>query len=199
MKRTVVALGLALVLAAGCRRGSPVERRALALVEAARSPAGIPATLVDEDLVERIRRVQLERRYAMDTHDRAKLLAVLAGEAGPDEKYPIAERAQKQRERAGRGLVAALHGACTTRVDPEGLAARVGFLTAAIDGAPPEAAAAQSSLARDLAGATLVRVGCDQGLVGVLFVERGDDWRAIDLFPIGANPFELDPRSPSMK
>lgn len=197
------ALTLLLVAALGAcqRRGrdrDPAERFALGLIEAARSDGGIRAEQVDDELVEKARRLQLVRRTTLDTFKPDVLRKTLAGEAGPDQQYPVAERPTKQRERATRGLRAGLTGRCAAQNDPKTLAERLTYLTKHIDHVPPEVAVAQDELRRALDGASGVAVACEQGIVGMILVPRAGGLRVVDLFAIGL-PYEVDYRSPGMK
>lgn len=176
-------------------------RFAIRVVEAARSPDGLPAALVDAELVEQVRRVELARRLSLDTADRAALLAALSGEAGPDRQYPPSERPLRQRERATRGLRATLEGRCSAARWPEGgrawLARITGPTTSRL---PDEVVAAQEALRQRLAQAEAVRVTCAAGEVGLLLVRGPDGERRVaEIFPTRAAGIERSPFDPSMK
>ena len=208
----VVAL-TSLALSPGCRKKGPppikmsaedqaLSRFALSVLEAARSPGGLGPELVDDDLVERLRRVQLVKHTTMDTMDRDKLLAAFAGEAGPDRKYPVAERPAKQRERAARGMNAMLTGTCTAIPWPEGRAARVAFFVAPVDAGPlpDEVRTEQKALGERLAKAEVARVSCQSGEAGFVVVKDGSGKRRlVDAFPLHRATMEVHPNEPTMK
>jgi hypothetical protein len=196
-----VLLFATLVSVAGCNRGpTEAERTALALVEASRSPSGIGPELVNADLVEKVRRIQLVRRTTLDTYDRAKLLEVLAGEAGPDRQYAPADRPQKQRERASRGLAATAKGVCKATQDGQVAADRVHTLTDPMKYVPSEVVAAQQDLESALHDAEAVRLDCAPGRVAVLLVKGSDGkLRVVDLWEPGAASFEVNPNDPTLK
>jgi hypothetical protein len=181
---------------------SGLERFALAAVAAARSPEGLGAELVDEDLVERARRLQLVLRSTWDTHDRARLLGAFSGEAlGPDRQYPPAERPLRQRERASRGLRDALDGKCRARRWEDARAARVAWLTTPPGGDwwPSEIATAQAELAGLLATAEAARVECDHGDVVLLVARRDGRRRLVDVFPTERSKLQLNPNDPRQR
>lgn len=194
-----------LAVAPGCRKkAAPLDdtsRFALSVVEAARSPAGLGADLIDADLVEQSRRMQLVRRTTLDTWEADKLRAVLGGEGGPDRQYPVAERPQKQRERATRGLRATLDGACRASSWPAARDGRVRFLTLPWGPTlPDEVKAAQADLARRLAGAEAARVTCKTGDVVFLIVPGSDGKRRlVDIFPTATPNLVVSPNEPTMK
>ena len=199
-QRMIWIAGLAAL--AGCHGNDRAdsERTALALVAASRSPAGIGPELVDTDLAEQARRLQLVRRATLDTLKREKLLAVLAGAGGPDQQYPPSEWPQKQRERATRGLAATAQGECKATFAPQLAADRVKALTEPMQGVPPEVRAAQQELQSELRDAEAVRLDCQPGHVGVLLVKSAfGGRRAIDLWEFGATSFEVNPNDPAMK
>ncbi len=201
MIRSLALVAFATASIAGCRHDpGESERVALALVEAARSPAGIGADLVDADVAEKVRRIQLVRRATLDTYDRGKLLEVLSGEAGPDRQYPPAERPTKQRERASRGLAATAKGACKATRDPRLASDRVQLLVEPLKHVPSEVTAAQQDLAAALHDTEGVRLDCAPGHVAVLLAKGGDGkLRAVDLWELGATSFEVNPNDPTMK
>lgn len=206
-----ILFALALLLpAAGCKRkksATPppprdeLSRFALRVVDAARAPAGLGPDLVDDDLVERVRRMQLVKRTLMDTWDADKLLEAFHGEAGPDRKYPPDERPQKQRERATRGLRATLDGPCSAISWSEGLKQRVEFLVTEPNAKlPEEILAGQKELAARLAGAELARVTCTRGDIGFVVVKGKDGARRlVDAFNLVRASMELHPNEPTMK
>lgn len=195
---TPVWLGLAV---AGCMRSSnEIETFAQTVVEAARSDAGIGPMLVDDTLVERVRRVQLARRTLLDTAKLEPILQALSGETGPDRQYPPAERSARQRQRASRGLRANAVGGCRIRADSRVAHERLRFLTEPPQGAPPPLRAEQEALARDLRDAEAVRLDCRSGPIGLLAQRDADrTLRAVDIFSIGASSFEVNPNDPQMK
>lgn len=204
------ALAFALVGAAGCRKKPPaappppadeLSRFALKVVEAARSPAGLGPDLVDDDLVERVRCMQLVKRTLMDTWDPDTLLKAFHGEAGPDRQYVPAERPQKQRERATRGLRATLEGTCSAKPWTEGLKQRVEYLvTEANAKFPEEILAGQKELAARLANAELARVTCTHGDIGFVVVKARDGTRRlVDAFNLVRATMEIHPNEPTMK
>ena len=193
-------------LAAGCRRGGEarggeeLERAALELVAASRTDGGVGPEVVDGELVELIRRIQLVRRATLDTNDRDRLLEVLSGESGPDRQYPAAERPRMQRERATRGLREHARGDCKATRDGALTDERMRYLTEPPDGVPPEVAAAQRELATRLQGAAVVRLACAPGSLGVLVVRGADGKaRAADVFPLQRSAIGIDPDDPQMK
>jgi len=188
-------------------RAQPV-RVALRVLEAARSEAGLDEVLVDAELVERVRRVELVRRMSLDTGARDKLLGALAGDVGPDRQYPPAERPLRQRERATRGLRARLSGACTAERWPEGGAAWVARITSSAGPGqsplPDEVVAEQRALRDRLSSATSVRVRCERGEVGMLMVRGpGLGLRVAEIFEprraTGGVGIETSPFDPAMK
>ncbi len=192
---------LALGLGAGCKnRDKDVEQFALDVVAAARAEPGLGPELVDEELVEQVRRVQLVRRTMLDTFDRAKLAEVLAGEAGPDRQYPPAERPRKQRERATRGLRAVLQGPCRATHDEAGAQIHVQRMVKPVPGQPDEVTRAMADLDRALAPVDGAVVQCESGKVGVV-AHRGADGRLklVDVFDLERSPIEINPNDPSMK
>ena len=207
---TIVLCAL-VVFAIGCRKKGAVKRSAeeqalagfaLRVVDAARAPGGLTAELVDDDLVERLRRVQLVKRATMDTMDRDKLLAALAGETGPDRRYPPAERPQKQRERATRGIQAMLGGKCSAQPWPAGLRERVAFFVGPAQAGtlPEEVQAAQREVGQKLAGAELARVTCEQGDVAFVVVKDAAGQRRLaDAFPVQRATMVVNPNEPTMK
>jgi hypothetical protein len=197
-------LVICLLLLAGCKRSpDEAERLALGVVEAARSDGGIGPELVDADLIERIRRVQLVRRATLDTTEREALLRVLSGESGPDRRYPPSERPRMQRERATRGVRAHARGACTAKRDDTLTAERMRYLTEPPDGVPVEVAAAQRELIPALRGGVVVRLTCSgegSTSLGVLVVKGNDGkLRVVDLYPLVRNTVEINPDDPAMK
>ena len=187
-------------------------RLALAVVEAARSPAGIPEELVDAELVERVRRVELVRRLSLDTAERGRLLDALSGEVGPDRRYPPAERPLRQRERASRGVRGRLQGECRAERWSEGAAAWIARITGGSWGGgkgpagtgqgslPEEVIAEQRALRQRLAGAVGVRVWCTHGDLGMLVVRDGlIRRRVVEIFPTRAVTMEISPFDPSQK
>lgn len=192
-------------LAAGCKRmpaGRPGEELELAeaLLKQARAPEGIGPELVDSEVVERVRRIQLVRRTTLDTMQKDSLLAALAGQTGPDRQYPEAVRAAKQRERATRGLLAHAVGQCHARLDEAGTRERLKYLLDPVEGAPDQVRVAQEELGSSLHEATGARLECEHGQVGLL-MRRGDDGKlkVVDLWQIGTPPIGLSPDDPSMK
>lgn len=200
---TIILIPLASV---ACKRqGDPLARFALSVVDAARSPSGIGPELVDADLVERIRRILLVKRTTLDTWNEKALLDALAGDAGPDRQYPVAERPQKQRERASHALASTLVGDCHAERYDAAARGRVNYLLDSMQGRLPDAVKqAQGELERRLVGAEAVRVTCERGEM-VLLVAPGDDGRRklVDVFtvrPVGANAaIEMNPSDPSLK
>jgi hypothetical protein len=192
---------LALLALAGCRdQKAEVERFALDVVQAARSPDGIGPDLVDDVLVEKVRRLQLARRTTLDTMKREALVEALSGEVGPDKQYPVAERPKKQRERATRGLNATISGNCRAVHDTSGAEIHIKQLVAPIAGQPDEMLTAENEIdiaLRGVDGAVLV---CDTGKVGVV-VHRGSDgkWKLVDMFDLQRQPIEINPNDPNMK
>lgn len=199
MNRYLILAGL--IAVAGCKKDTTEsERVALAIVAAARTSTGIGPELVDSALTEKVRCMQLVRRTTLDTFNRDKLLAVLNGEGGPDRQYAPADRPQRQRERAARGLAATTRGDCKATPAPQLAADRVKALTDPIEGAPSEVLAAQQELQAALQEAEAVRLDCQPGHVGVLLVKAPDGKRrVIDLWELGASSFEVNPNDPTMK
>ncbi len=192
---------LALLALAGCHDPKvEVERFALEVVRAARSPEGIGPDLVDEKLVEKVRCLQLARRMTLDTLKREALVEALSGEVGPDKQYPVAERPKKQRERATHALITTVSGDCRAVHDTPGAEAHVKQLVSPIPGQPEEMQAAETELdiaLRGVDGAVLV---CGTGKVGVV-VHRGGDgkWKLVDLFDLNRQPIEINPNDPTLK
>jgi hypothetical protein len=205
MRRATGAIVVLALAAAGCPRkaGHPGEELEVAdaLLAQARSPAGIGTDLVDAEVVERVRRIQLVRRTALDTREADTLLAALSGEAGPDKQYPEAVRAAKQRERATRGLRAQAQGDCKASLDEAGTRGRLRYLLDPIKGTPDEIQRAQEQLGSSLHEATGARLDCSQGGKVGLLMRRGDDGklRVVDIWEIGGQPIQFDPNIPGMK
>jgi hypothetical protein len=205
MRRTSGAIVILALAAAGCPRkaGHPGEELevAQALLAQARAPDGIGTDLVDAEVVERVRRIQLVRRTTLDTREADVLLAALAGEAGPDRQYPEAVRAAKQRERATRGLRAQAHGECKASLDEPGTRGRLKYLLDPINGVPDEVKRAQEQLGSELHEATGARLDCAEGGHIGLLMRRGDDGklRVVDIWEIGGQPIQFDPNIPGMK
>jgi hypothetical protein len=198
--RLFLVLVVAAATAACHRRPSdPLAAFALSVVDSARSPAGLDAHLVDDELVEAARRLQLVRRTTLDTGDPAQLVAVFHGDAGPDRNYPPAERPRMQRERATRGLRATLEGRCTAVRSETMAAARVHFLVEPLPRLPPEIVEGQQALARQLEGAEVARLTCKRGDVGMLVVRRGGERKLVDIFPTMRPLVEISPNEPTMK
>ena len=185
-------------------REQPV-RFAARVIDAARSEGGLGEDLVDAELVERVRRVELVRRLSVDTASRQMLLGALAGEVGPDRQYPPADRPLRQRERAARGIKARLAGPCTARRWSEGGAAWIARITGPGQSPlPEEAVAEQRALGGRLAGAWSVRVSCERGELALLLVRGpGLGLRVAEIFdPARATPgvgIETSPFDPNMK
>jgi len=204
MRLLVITIAL-LSSTAGCRRFRRDEPAgaALAVVEAARSPAGIAPEQVDAELVERARRIQLALRASWDTHDRDRLLAAFSGDWGPDRQYPPAERPLRQRERASRGLREGLAGRCRAERWDLARDRRVRWLTAPLDPSfwPKEIARAQAALAQDLAHAEAARVRCDGGGDVVMLLARrdGGPLRLVDVVPTVQSNVQLNPNDPHQR
>jgi hypothetical protein len=196
----LVALGGAAFRRWRASRVDPVARAALEVVVAARSPAGLGAELVDADVVEQVRRIQLVQRTTMDTRQAPALLRALDGDAGPDRQYPPSDRPQKQRERATRGLRDGLSGPCRAARWDTGRDRRVRHLVEPLENVPAAVTEAQSRLARALDGAELARVTCEKsGDVGMLFVPRDGRLRLVDVWALGHSTVEVNPNEPTMK
>jgi len=199
--RPFFAIAVALALA-GCRKNAKdeIEKFALDAVAAARADGGLGPDLVDADLVEQVRRVQLARRTMLDTFDRQALVAVLAGEAGPDRQYPPAERPLRQRERATRGLRAVLSGPCRASRDTDGAVIHVQRMVAPVVGQPEEVSQAMEQLDGALRGVDGAVVVCEHGKVG-LVVHRARDGRLklVDMIDLEKPPIEINPNDPTMK
>ena len=200
-------LALVLLASAGCRRKAPappedaLRRFALSVVEAARGPGGIGAELVDDRLVEDVRRLQLVKAVARTTRESDRLLAALRGEVGPDGKPGKAEAPGRQRERASRGIRENMTGPCRATRWDGGLAERLDFLVGPLPGArPKEVVLAEGDLAKRLAGAELARVTCEKGDLGLLAVKGpGGSRRVVDLFPIVGSAAEVRPEEPERR
>jgi hypothetical protein len=181
--------------------GAPA-RFALRLVDAARAPAGVPEAMVDAEMVERLRRIELVRRLASEEAPAPRIADALRGEAGPDAQYPTEERARRQRERAARGVAATLSGACTAARAPTLARRWVERVTSSAEALhlPAEAVAEQRALAHRLARAEGVIVKCDKGSLGVLVTRSFPlGCRVADLMPMDAPKAPLDPTDPGMK
>ena len=204
--RRAAPIALAFALSgAGChQRPLPPSGEELKVAEKllaeARSDGGIGTDLVDAEMVERVRRIQLVRRTALDTFDKEKLLSVLAGEGGPDKQYPEAQRPEKQRERATRGMRAQAQGECKAVLDEAGVRARLDYLLSPVKGMPEAVNRAQEELGTMLRQATGARLDCTPGHIGML-MRRGDDGKlkVVDMWQAGAPPIQFDPDSPNQK
>jgi hypothetical protein len=130
-----------------------------------------------------------------------KLLADFHGETGPDRQYPLAERPQRQRERATRGLKALLQGRCEGQPMPAAVKGRVQWLTSA-GGAkvPEEIELGMADTARILARAEAVIVSCDKGEAVFLIVPGSDGKRRLaDVFSLQQEAMGVSPNDPAMK
>ena len=198
---------LAVLGFAACHRApppppvDPVAAFALRVVDAARSADGLGPELVDAELVERLRRLQLVLRTTMDTWEPAKLLDVYAGNAGPDRNYPVADRPKMQRERAARGIGATLSGRCTATRWDQAREGRVKYLVTPPEGhLPDEIVRGQAQAAEALAHAEAARVQCERGDAGMLFVkDSAGRYRLVDIFPSQRQVITVHPDDPSMK
>ena len=202
-----IAALIAMLTIGACHRAAPkapadpLADFALSVVAAARSPAGIGPDLVDAQLVESIRRLQLVAHTAADTHDPAELMRSYTGQSGPDRRYPPEDRPRMQRERATRGLLAMVDGPCAAESFEPARRGRVAFLTTPLPGdIPGEILRGQQEVADALRGSELARVRCTKGDVAMLTVkdERGR-YRLVDMFPTVRSNIEVRPDEPSMK
>ena len=205
----LLAAGLALAAChvAACHRQpaappiEPVAAAALHVVNAARSEAGIGPELVDENLVETLRRVQLVLRATISTWEPEKLLAAFHGETGPDKQYPVEDRPKMQRERATSGMRSTLAGKCTAKPWDQGKAGRVRYLVQPLAGKlPDEIVQAREQLKDTLAHAEAARVDCESGSAGMLFVKDGAGrYRLVDIFPTQHQTVTVNPDDPTLR
>ena len=178
---------LALACLSACHKKQPsrLTEFAVKFVEDGRAN-GIPPEAIDETLINRVHRAQKVR---------------LAGQGGapPDILVKIwhdeselhgtrAEQSARQRASAAAALKRTLKGNCHAEVDDMGSKLRIGALTEPPDNAPDEVKSGLGQLRSDLAQAHLVRIGCEQGTLGLMAIAEQKQWRVIDLFAVGGGP-----------
>jgi hypothetical protein len=157
---------------------------------------GIAPALVDDDLADRLRRLQLLKRVPTDSASAAFLLRLWQDD--PESALSQAARRALHRRRAALNLQANLRGQCHAILDAEGTGSRIDFLTRAVARAPAEANQEMARVGQALAGSTVVQVRCEEGAVAMLLV-REDHWRVVDVFAvktIDVAPLSLRPQSP---
>jgi hypothetical protein len=166
------------VLGACSSLPSQPEAFALQLVAEARQ-GSLPAAMVDDAWVARVRRVQLFKRVPGERMAAATLAELWRGAAAFD------DTADARRQRAAHQLALALGGRCDAVRDPDERTRRVGALVDPVAHAPAEAQAELARLRVALRDSELVRVICERGQAAVL-LEHADPWRVVDLYPLGS-------------
>jgi hypothetical protein len=152
---------------------------ALRLVAEARRGA-LPAALVDDQLVDRLRRVQLLKRVPaerMSTDGLAQLWHATAAASDGD--------AAARRSRAAQQLNATLGGRCDAVVDDGERSRRVAALATPVGRAPTDAQAEIGRVAAAVQQTQMIRVVCERGQAAVL-LRHEDHWRVIDVYALGS-------------
>jgi hypothetical protein len=157
----------------------PARPEAFALAVVAEARHGIvPASMIDDALVNRVRRVQLFKRVPDERMSDAALAELwrTSGSGGDD--------AATRRRHAAQELTRALGGRCDAVLDGDERNRRLTAIASPMERAPAAAQDEIASLGVTLADSEIVRVTCERGQVAML-LRHVDHWRIVDMYPLG--------------